>query len=97
LDILLKQYKIKMTTNDFEIKLDRETINDLKQLINFANKNFPFLPTRLLRLEYQLNQIIINGCFKHGIMCETFETGINSSITICPKCNPDEYKKYKIK
>ena len=79
----------------FKVELDIETMQDIIEVFRHY-RNQPCRRKVMWELPDKLSNIIQNGCFKHNIMCETFE-GIDGydKITICPKCSPKKYKQYK--
>lgn len=80
---------MKKTNKIWKISIDDETLRDIKGLIMFCGKNFPFLPVKLWNLYKEFDEILLNGCFKHNIFTEEFRTIPNSTIRICPECSPE--------
>lgn len=74
----------------------------LKNLIEFVRDKIPreFMPEEIVQIEYQLNQMLDRGCFKHGELCTIFTdikvdgVSYTSSTTICKQCDPKRYNQY---
>ncbi len=79
----------------FKLELDLETIKELKVLIDYGFKNFPFMTENINNFDNSLRNIINSGCFKHSIFQRTIRKGINEYLTFCPMCNPELQEKYK--
>ena len=79
----------------FKIKIDLETIRELKVLIDYGFKNFPFMTINISSFDNLIRNIINNGCFKHSIFKRTIHTGNRDFLTFCPKFNPELQLKYK--
>lgn len=84
-----------MEKKTYKVELDIETMQDIKDLIYFCNEHFPYTKSSLWKVNKEFENIILNGCFKHNILRENFNTGENSSISICRLCNPKKYSKLK--
>ena len=84
-----------MTNNKFNIDLPIETIRELRDLIEFCHKNFPYIPPHLWTFYNECNQILNKGCFKHNTFRQRFRISKNETISICVKCDPKQYDKLK--
>lgn len=84
-----------MKEETYPVEITRKQMQDFKTLFEHIRGDYPFIPSSLSKLYGEFMDIFRNGCFKHRIMTETFQTSYNSSTTICRKCNPKEYKELK--
>lgn len=82
-------------SKSWKLIIDEETMRDIRDLVFFCNKNFPFTKDSLWNLYREFDDILQHGCFKHNILTEEFRTSPNSTVSICPQCSPKEYVKYK--
>ena len=83
------------------INISKETISEFCGLCYHSMKKHPFGHPGVKSFYKKTREILENGCFKHGVMTEKFydidslHSSVISTIVICPKCSPKEYKRHK--
>ncbi len=86
----IRQYKIKQ----YKVPIDMETMEQVKHLIEFSQKQYPFIEDKLFTFKKQLSEIVQLGCFRHNRLMDTYEVNKNEKITFCRKCQPELFDKY---
>jgi len=85
-----------MTEEKYKVELSTDEMQKIIDVIGFASEKLrPFVPMTLINIEDKLRKIILYGCFKHNRLGVRFDTGPQSSVIICPQCDPKEYQKLK--
>ena len=79
----------------YEAFIPRSTMEDYIRLMDYCVRNLPFIPFSLRRLNAEFDEFLRDGCFEHNRLCERIHTGEDSTVLICPQCNPKEYSEYK--
>lgn len=85
----------KKKVDRYNIPMSREEMTYLKRVLEWASEQVPYLPPFVNELRYNMDRIGRRGCFKHSIMTTRFTVSANETHTLCPKCNPKEFKEHE--
>ncbi len=82
----------------FKVSIDKETMRTIVALERFCRNHFPFIDKKFGEFSYKLETILKKGCFLHNTICTTVKESSSkhgdSYLTFCPKCSPNDAKKY---
>ncbi len=80
--------------NSISLSLTREEIRDLKIALEWIiDQKLPFLSEEFSGIRWKVRKAHFNGCFIHDVIMGCFEISLNETVTICPDCDPDGFRK----
>jgi len=83
----------------YPLMVSNLTMRYMVEMLDWVHDQIPrgFMPESVWGLKYELNEIIRDGCFEHGILRKRYKTDAMSTELWCPLCSPKESAEAKEK